>query len=162
MAQAGAEVRDTELEPAFADLIAAQEAIQVFEGVRCCAYELKHHREQLSPRLLELMEVGLQTPYQDYAAALALAERCRRHLETVFTTHDVLLVPSAPGEAPAGLLATGNPLFNRMWTLLHVPAISLPGYVGENGLPVGVQVIGPIGEDDQLLSIADWIHGHLV
>ncbi len=162
LAKAGAEVRDAELMPEFADLVAAQETIQVFEGVRCCAYELKHHREQLSPRLLELMETGLQTSYQAYAAAMALAEQCRRHLETVFTAHDVLLVPSAPGEAPAGLSATGNPLFNRMWTLLHVPAVSLPGYVGANGLPVGVQVIGPIGDDDRLLSIADGIHACLV
>ncbi len=162
LAKAGAEVRDAEFTPEFADLMTAQETIQGFEGVRCCAYELAHHREQLSPRLLELMEAGQQTSYASYTAAMALAERCRRYLEVVFTSHDVLLVPSAPGEAPAGLSATGNPLFNRIWTLLHVPAVSLPGYVGANGLPVGVQVIGPIGEDDRLLTIADWIHARLV
>jgi Asp-tRNA(Asn)/Glu-tRNA(Gln) amidotransferase A subunit family amidase len=162
LAKAGAEVRDAELAPEYADLVAAQETIQGFEGVRCCAYELRHHREQLSPRLLELMEAGRQTSYAAYAAAMALAERCRQDLETVFTAHDVLLVPSAPGEAPSGLSATGNPLFNRMWTLLHVPAVSLPGYVGANGLPVGVQIIGAIGEDDRLLAIADWIHARLV
>jgi len=162
LAKAGAEVRDAELAPEYADLVAAQEIVQGFEGVRCCAYELRHHREQLSPRLLELMEAGQQTSYAAYAAAMALAAQCRQDLETVFTAHDVLLVPSAPGEAPAGLSATGNPLFNRMWTLLHVPAVSLPGYVGANGLPVGVQVIGAIGEDDRLLAIADWIHARLV
>jgi Asp-tRNA(Asn)/Glu-tRNA(Gln) amidotransferase A subunit family amidase len=162
LTKAGAKVSDTALTPDFAHLVAAQETIQGFEGVRCCAYELMHHHEQLSPRLLELMEAGRQTSYAAYTAAMALAERCRRHLEAVFATHDVLLVPSAPGEAPAGLSATGNPLFNRMWTLLHVPAISLPGYVGANGLPVGVQVIGPIGDDDRLLAIAAWIHARLV
>ncbi len=162
LAKAGAEVRDAEFTSEFDDLVAAQEAIQVFEGVRCCAYELMHHREQLSPKLLELMEAGQQTSYATYAKAMALAERCRQYLETVFTAHDVLLVPSAPGEAPAGLSATGNPLFNRMWTLLHTPAVSLPGYVGANGLPVGVQVIGPIGGDDRLLAIADWVHARLV
>jgi Asp-tRNA(Asn)/Glu-tRNA(Gln) amidotransferase A subunit family amidase len=162
LARAGAEVRDAAFTPEFADLAAAQETIQGFEGVRCCAYELMHHREQLSPRLLELMEAGQQTSYAAYTAAIVLAERCRRHLETVFTAHDVLLVPSAPGEAPAGLSATGNPLFNRMWTLLHVPALNLPGYVGTHGLPVGVQAIGPIGADDRLLAIADWIHARLV
>ncbi|ETX02091.1 MAG: hypothetical protein ETSY1_04760 [Candidatus Entotheonella factor] len=162
LAASGAEVRNAELTPEFADLVAAQETIQVFEGVRCCAYELMHHREQLSPRLLELMEAGQQTSYADYTAAMALAERCRQYLETVFRAHDVLLVPSAPGEAPAGLSATGNPVFNRMWTLLHTPAVSLPGYMGANSLPVGVQVIGPIGEDDRLLAVADWIHARLV
>ncbi len=161
LARAGADVRDTDLPAEFADLVTAQETIQVFEGARCCAYEMMHHRDKLSPRLIALMEEGGQTSYDDYAAAIALAERCRRHLETAFAIHDVLLVPSAPGEAPAGLSATGDPLFNRMWTLLHVPAISLPGYIGANGLPVGVQVIGPIGGDDQLLSVADWVHAHL-
>ena len=158
---AGAEVREVDLTADFAGLVEAQEAIQVFEGVRCCAYELMHHREQLSPRLLEIMEDGRQTPYSTYTEALALVESCRRQLETVFTTHDVLLVPSAPGEAPAGLSATGNPVFNRMWTVLHVPAVTLPGYSGANGLPVGVQVIGPIGEDDRLLAIAGWMHARL-
>jgi Asp-tRNA(Asn)/Glu-tRNA(Gln) amidotransferase A subunit family amidase len=162
LAKAGAEVRDAALTPAFADLVAAQETIQGFEGVRCCAYERMHHREQLSPRLLELMAAGQQVSYTDYTTAMALAERCRHELETVFMAHDVLLVPSAPGEAPVGLSATGNPLFNRMWTLLHVPAVNLPGYVGANGLPVGVQVIGPIGADDRLLAIADWMHARLV
>ncbi len=162
LAAAGAEVRDLDLALAFADLVAAQETIQVFEGARCCAYELAQHRAQLSPKLLELVEPGGHIPHTAYADAMALAERCRRMLETVFTTYDVLLAPSAPGEAPAGLGATGDPLFNRMWTLLHVPTVSLPGYVGANGLPVGVQVIGPLGADDRLLSIAAWVHARLV
>lgn len=162
LAAAGAAVADLDLAPDFADLVAAQETIQVFEGKRCCAYELAHHREQLSPKLLELLESGANPSYTAYADAVALAERCRRLLEAVFNTHDVLLVPSAPGEAPAGLDATGNPLFNRMWTLLHVPAVNLPGRAGSNGLPVGVQVIGPLGQDDRLLSIAAWMHARLV
>ena len=161
LAADGAEVRNVEMPSEYADLVAAQEAIQGFEGVRCCAYELQHHREQLSSRLLELMEAGRQTSYATYADALALTERCRRHLDTVFNTYDALLAPSAPGEAPAGLSATGNPLFNRMWTLLHTPTVNLPGYVGANDLPVGVQVIGPIGADDRLLALANWMHARL-
>ena len=96
-----------------------------------------------------------------YADALALAETCRRRLEAVFTDYHVLLVPSAPGEAPAGLEATGNPIFNRIWTLLHTPAVHLPSHTGPHGLPVGVQVIGPPGMDDRLLSIAAWMHPRL-
>jgi Asp-tRNA(Asn)/Glu-tRNA(Gln) amidotransferase A subunit family amidase len=161
LATAGAEVGDVDLPPDFAGLVAAQETIQVFEGVRCCAYELAQHREQLSPKLLELLEPGAKLPYSAYAEAAALAEQCRRLLDSAFRSHDVLLVPSAPGEAPRGLDATGDPLFNRMWTLLHVPAVTLPGFTGAHGLPVGVQVIGPLGQDDRLLAIAAWMHARI-
>jgi len=120
------------------------------------------HREQLSPKLLDLLAPAEGISYADYASALALAATCRQRLEAMFTDHDALLVPSAPGEAPAGLDATGNPLFNRMWTLLHTPAVTLPGHTGPNGLPVGVQVIGPLGMDDRLLAIAAWMHTRLM
>ena len=48
---------------------------------------------------------------------------------------DVLLTPSAPGEAPAGLGWTGDPIFNAAWTALHVPCITVPAGVGPAGLP---------------------------
>ena len=73
----------------------------------------------------------------------------------------MLLVPSAPGEAPEGLEATGDPMFNRLWTLLHTPAVTLPGLTGPQGLPVGVQMIGPLGADERLLRIAAWMQAHL-
>ena len=162
LAAAGAEVRDLDLAPEFTELCQAQEAIQVFEGARCCAHELLHHRDQLSARLVALLEPSDRITYTAYTAALGLAERCRRQLEAVFDTYDALLVPSAPGEAPEGLSATGDPLFNRMWTLLHTPAVNLPGLVGTHGLPVGVQVIGSVGQDDRLLAIAAWMQTRLV
>jgi hypothetical protein len=67
-----------------------------------------------------------------------------------------------PGEAPAGLEARGNRIVNRMWTLLHTPAVTLPSHTGPHGLPVGVQVIGPRGMDDRLLAMAAWMHARLV
>ena len=88
-------------------------------------------------------------------------QRAAGRFEAIFTDYDALLVPSAPGEAPAGLEATGNPIFNRMWTLLHTPAVTLPCHTGPNGLPVGVQVIGPLRMDDRLLAIAAWMHARL-
>jgi Asp-tRNA(Asn)/Glu-tRNA(Gln) amidotransferase A subunit family amidase len=161
LATAGAEVSELVLPAEFEPLAAAQETIQIFEGARCFAYELTRHREQLSQKLLELLAPAEGITYAAYAEAMALADTCRRQLDSIFTDYDVLLVPSAPGEAPAGLEATGNPIFNRIWTLLHTPAVNLPGFQGPNGLPVGVQVIGPIGMDDRLLAIAAWIHPRL-
>ena len=93
-----------------------------------------------------------------YDTAQALVASCRRQLEDVFADVDVLLAPSAPGAAPAGLAATGDPIFCRMWTVLHVPAINLPCSLGARGLPVGVQVIGRRGDDARALSVAEWVH----
>lgn len=162
LADAGASVEDIALPPEFDGLVEAQTNILAFEGARSFRDELIRHRERLSAKFLEIFEPGLEMPYATYAAAMELSGQCRRLLDGIFATHDVLLVPSAPGEAPAGLHATGDPIFNRMWTLLHVPAVSLPGHNGPNGLPVGVQVIGPISGDDQLLSTAAWMESRIV
>ena len=93
-----------------------------------------------------------------YDAAQALVASCRSQLGDVFAEADVLLAPSAPGEAPAGLAATGDPIFCRMWTVLHVPAINLPCSLGPQGLPVGVQIIGRRCDDARALAVADWVH----
>jgi Asp-tRNA(Asn)/Glu-tRNA(Gln) amidotransferase A subunit family amidase len=158
LAAAGAQVQETELPAEFDRLTAAQETVQIFEGARCFAYELTRHRPQLSQKLLDLLAPAEHISYAAYAEALTVAETCRGKLPAVFSEHDALLVPSAPGEAPAGLDATGNPVFNRLWTLLHTPAVTLPGLTGPHGLPVGVQLIGPLGMDERLLAIAAWMH----
>ena len=155
--KAGAAVRDVTLPDAFDGLLEAQSLILPYEAVRTFADERRRHPADLSPRFHELLAPGLAASYADYRAAVDLARRCRRLLDDVFAEVDVLLAPSAAGEAPQGLLFTGDPVFNRIWSLLHVPAVSLPGHVGPNGMPVGVQVIGPIGGDDRLLAMAAWM-----
>jgi Asp-tRNA(Asn)/Glu-tRNA(Gln) amidotransferase A subunit family amidase len=162
LATAGARVKEVTLPSEFDRLAEAHVTIQIFEGARCCAYELTQHAEQLSANVRQLLEPGKTLPYADYQAALRLAATCRQQLNAIFAEHDVLLVPSAPGEAPVGLQATGDPIFNRLWTLLHTPALNLPGLVGPQGLPVGVQAIAPVGADDRLLDVAAWMHPRLV
>jgi amidase len=90
-----------------------------------------------------------------------LAQRSRATLPDVFADVDVLLAPSTVGEAPHGIAATGDPLFNRIWTLLHTPCVHLPCASGPQGLPVGITIVGPIGRDRATLLTADWIHARL-
>jgi Asp-tRNA(Asn)/Glu-tRNA(Gln) amidotransferase A subunit family amidase len=66
----------------------------------------------------------------------------------------VLLTPAAPGEAPVGLGSTGDALFNRGWTMLHVPCVTVPTGSGPGGLPVGAQLIGQLADDARVLSAA--------
>jgi hypothetical protein len=74
---------------------------------------------------------------------------------------DVLLTPAAAGEAPVGLASTGDPAFSRIWTLLGVPCLSLPVLRGPAGLPLGLQLIGARGRDEDLLAAASWIENRL-
>jgi Asp-tRNA(Asn)/Glu-tRNA(Gln) amidotransferase A subunit family amidase len=82
-------------------------------------------------------------------------------LPQIFSESDVLIAPSTAGEAPAGIAATGDPLFNRIWTLLHVPVVHVPVTEGPHGLPVGVTVAGAVGADRATLRAAEWIHARL-
>ena len=97
--------------------------------------------------------------FADYRAAIDLAVACRHRFAELFGDYDALIVPSATGEAPKGLESTGNALFNRPWTPIGAPCVTLPGHKGPNNLPVGVQLVAPAGADEALLSVAQWVEG---
>jgi Asp-tRNA(Asn)/Glu-tRNA(Gln) amidotransferase A subunit family amidase len=90
----------------------------------------------------------------EYDAALAETAAARAGLDGFFGPCRALLVPAAPGEAPEGLGYTGNPVFSRMWTLLGVPCVTIPAIWGASGLPTGVQLVGRIGHDAELMAAA--------
>ena len=158
LAKGGAKVSEIKLPPTYANLVQAQTDIMFVEEVQSLAYERLAHARDISDELLALLDAGLAIPVERYDAAQTLARNCRRTLADVFAECDVLLAPSAPGAAPATLKATGDPVFNRMWTLLRTPCVTLPVAVASNGLPVGVQVIGAFGSDAETLAAAHRIH----
>ena len=80
---------------------------------------------------------------------------------SLFDRVDVLLCPSAPGEAPQGVEFTGDPRFNSIWTLAGTPCVTLPVGTGAKGLPLGLQLVGLRHEDNRLLSTAAWVAAHL-
>lgn len=125
------------------------------------AHNLRHYYDRGSERLAEqtraLVEHGRQISATDYLAAMDWRETLYAGLEEVFERYDVILTPAVAGEAPPGLENTGSAAFNVLWSLLGVPAITLPLLSGANGLPVGVQLIGPRGDDGRLLRSARWL-----
>ena len=159
---AGVPMIDVELPPNFAGIVHAQSDIMAYEMARSLAYEWHAHRARLSAKLQELIATGLALPRERYDAAVTLAHNCRRMTDGLFARADVLLAPSAIGEAPVGLSATGDPLFNRLWTLLHTPCVHLPFTQGPNGLPVGLQVVGAIGADRHTLLCAEYLLSKLM
>ncbi len=153
----GADARNVELPETFAGLGEAQATIMGYESARNFAAELSLHAEALTPRLLRALEAGARIPAADYVAAKRRAQACRLELPRVLAECDVLVTPSTPGEAPAGLESTGDPVMNRVWTLLHGPCVTVPCGPGPQGLPLGLQIVGPNGTDAPTLSAAAWI-----
>ena len=154
---AGVTLTDIDLPPNFAGLVRAQLDIMTYEMARSLAHEWHAHRGRLSQKLQDLIAAGLAIPRPHYDAAVTLARNCRHMTSVLFSRVDVLLAPSTIGEAPRGLDATGDPLFNRVWTLLHTPCVHLPFAQGPNGLPVGLQAVGAIGADRHTLLCADYL-----
>jgi len=158
---AGALVRDVTLPAEFAGLAAAQTKVMVHEVAECLAFERLARHEALSGELVEMIGQGVAVPIAEYDAARELARRARAMLSQVFEGLDVLVAPSTSGEAPAGTHATGDPLFNRMWTLLRVPCVHVPARNAPHRLPLGVTVVGRPRDDRATLRAADWIHARL-
>src|SRR5438552_11793416 len=138
--------------PEHQTLSAAQETVMGFELVRALADERLNHSAQLSPRLAQLLDQGMTVGADAYDAALAETASARVRLDGFFGPCDALLVPAAPGAAPSGLGYTGDPVFNRMWTLLGTPCLTLPAIWGDSGLPTGVQLVARIGADARLMA----------
>ena len=153
-----AQVVDVDALPDVEATIAAHKTVMAFEAARSLAWEYQDHRQAISAQLIALIEAGFDVPYADYVAAQQVAGTARAALHRLLASHDVLLTPGAPGEAPRGLATTGDPMFNRAWTLLGVPAVTLPMPTGEARLPIGVQLVGAADADRRLLAIAQWIH----
>ena len=155
-AKAGASVGEVVLPDDFADLEPANKTIMMYEGRRALAHEYNEHEDKLSARLKKQMATGAVTDYATYLGALECAHRCRVQFEEVMGDFDALLTPAAPGEAPLGRETTGDATFNRPWTTMGTPCVTLPDYTGPQGLPVGVQLAGRFAADDALLSVAAW------
>ena len=155
--KAGADVDEVELPAAFAALADARRAINDYERARAMAHEWRTDRERLSPAMQKTVASGFATPDAEYRVALAATVECRRLLDGVFQGRDALLAPAVNGEAPLGLDYAGDPAFQSLWTMLHVPAITLPTHRGPNGMPVGIQLVSRRGVDDLLLSVAEWV-----
>jgi Asp-tRNA(Asn)/Glu-tRNA(Gln) amidotransferase A subunit family amidase len=112
--------------------------------------------DKVSQRFHELMAEGRQVAATRYLDMIALRQRLRDELAPLFERCDAIITLSTPGVAPEGT-ATGNPVFNSMWSLLGLPAVTLPLLQGQNKMPIGVQLIGGFNDDARLLRTASWL-----
>jgi Asp-tRNA(Asn)/Glu-tRNA(Gln) amidotransferase A subunit family amidase len=152
-AAVGARVMELTLPPIMEDAYRAQHTIQDYETIRALGFEYERYREHIGKLLRDQLDAAAQISAEDYDGARRTASRARQMLADAMADYDVILTPSAPGAAPAGLGATGNPMFNRLWTLMGAPCVNVPG-LSEGGLPLGVQIVGRFGRDKAALEAA--------
>jgi Asp-tRNA(Asn)/Glu-tRNA(Gln) amidotransferase A subunit family amidase len=154
----GDRVEEMDLIPSAADAWDWHKTIMEADMAANLEREWERGRDKLSPQLRALMERGREVRAIEYQRALRGAARVAESFDELFTErYDAILTPAAPGSAPRGLASTGDPAFCSLWTLCGMPAVSLPLLRGENGLPIGVQLVGRRGYDARLLRTARWL-----
>jgi amidase len=146
----------TEFEPLWADerLRDAHQTVMLHELARASLWEYQHHADRLSEPFRLNIERGLTIDTAACQASRRLIADCRLRMAAQSRSLDGVLTLAAPGEAPEGLASTGDSVFNRIWTALAGPCLSLPAGRGERGLPLAVQWVGFEGEDAATLAAA--------
>ena len=152
-AAAGATVVDLTLPPILEEAYAAQFVIQDYETFRSRTFEYDRHRDRLGKELRDSLDAAAAITADTYDAARRTSSRARQVFADTMADYDVILTPSAPGAAPHGLGSTGNPMFNRLWTLMGTPCVNVPGLY-EGDLPLGIQIVGRFGRDRAALEAA--------
>ncbi len=153
----GAEVVVLKLPAVFARALDAHAWVMNMESAQALAFELATAPEKLSPGLREKMLEGRAAPATRLVDGRAAFHAAQDGFADAIAGFDAVLTPSAPGEAPLGIENTGDPIFNSLWTLLHTPAVSVPIGRGEKGLPLGAQIVTPLGEDAACLMWGEWV-----
>lgn len=153
----GDAVTEVELPESFGRAVDLQRVVMEVEMAHNLHRDYERFGDGLSETLRQLIKRGRGQKAIDYAAALAGAAPLNAVLDEVFNEYDAILTPAAPGPAPLGLQATGNPIFCTIWSYLGTPAITLPMLQSEEGLPMGVQLVGRRGNDARLLRTARWL-----
>lgn len=157
LAAAGCTIVEVTLPEAFEALDSVRMQIQAYERSRAMTFEWTHHRDLLGDLLKDEIERGLSVSFDAYIAAMRQAEEFRRLIDESIAHCDVILAPCTDGAAPVGMSSTGNARFQGFWTILRVPAVTLPTHSTQNGLPVGIQLVGHRHADRELLGLAQWI-----
>ncbi|WP_052391812.1 amidase [Paraburkholderia bannensis] len=154
---AGAVVTEIEFDADLAQIVDALQVILRVEAGHAVAAEARDHRDQLSAHMRSLIDEGAAMPQARYEAALSLQAQLRARSAELMAGCDALVSVPATGTAPEGLDDTGDPTFCAPWSLLGVPAVTVPSGWSASGLPLGFQTIGAFGEDLATLRVAAWI-----
>ncbi|MDE0810432.1 MAG: amidase [Alphaproteobacteria bacterium] len=153
----GATILDVASSAGFEALADLQTVVMTGDSGRALAWEYERHPERLTRFYRDNIALGIAMSDEKLSATKARADQARETQSALFKNVDAILTLPAPGEAPLGLDFTGDPLFNRVWTILGWPCITIPTGKGPKGLPLGIQIVGPAGTDARTLAASAWL-----
>jgi Asp-tRNA(Asn)/Glu-tRNA(Gln) amidotransferase A subunit family amidase len=156
-AKAGASVRELKVPDIIAKAWDIHTTVQQYEAHQAFAWEYRENYDAMPPLLRGRLDESRDIPAADYDAARVVAAKGRAALTGILKEVDVLLALSAPGVPPKGLDSTGDPRFNRLWTLMGAPCVNVPATVIDGNLPIGVQIIADYGDDAKALAAARFL-----
>jgi Asp-tRNA(Asn)/Glu-tRNA(Gln) amidotransferase A subunit family amidase len=158
---AGATIDEAELPLTFLEAHRAHRAIMAYEGALFFRALQERERARMSAAFNELIDEGAGITDARYDEALRTTASLQREFDEWIADYDAVLTPPAAGEAPATLEQTGSPAFCTIWTMLGVPALTLPVGLGPGGMPLGLQIAGPRDRDADTLAVAAWCEARL-
>ena len=150
-------IDEIELPEGFVDIPEWHKVIMESDMARSFSSEYTKSKHKLSNNIIEAIERGMKYTAVEYNNALSKIDAANIYFKQFFYDYDAILTPSASGEAPKGLKSTGNPIFCTIWTFCGMPCISLPLLQGNNGLPIGVQLVSSLFDDERLFRNASWL-----
>jgi Asp-tRNA(Asn)/Glu-tRNA(Gln) amidotransferase A subunit family amidase len=153
----GEDVEEIELSPSFGYVLDHHKIIMEADLAHNYSHEYETAKDLLSDSLREQIERGMSYSAVAYHRALEQQDILDDILAELFQVYDVILTPSVAGEAPIDLKDTGDPSFCTIWTFCGVPALNIPFFQGENGMPIGAQLVGAKNDDARLLRTANWL-----
>lgn len=141
----------------FSEMVGAQLTIHEYEICHHLEDVFANHFDQLSPSLQPVVERARTISDAQYEDALGTLQAAVDFFDAFFKDFDAVLTPSAAGEAPVIGPTTGDPVFCTLWTVGGLPSLSMPVFLGANGLPIGLQLVAAAEEDDRLFRTANWL-----
>jgi len=111
------------------------------------------------PQTAAIIRRGQSVAAEEIVESRASCQQLRAHLQQLMAEKalNLWVSPAAPGPAPEGLNSTGSPAMNLPWTHAGLPTVSVPAGQSSNGLPLGVQLVGPFMGDEYLLMSAEML-----
>ena len=150
-------VDEIELPKGFAKIPEWQQVIMESDMASSFSEEYKNSKNKLSDKIIEAIERGMKYTSIEYNNALSQIDVANTYFKQFFHDYDAIITPSSTGEAPKNLKSTGDPIFCTLWTYCGMPSISLPLLQGKNGLPIGVQLVSSLFDDERLFRNANWL-----
>ena len=158
---AGAVVSDFDLPQIFTNIIPDAAIINAWEASIMLEVEVRDHLDGFNDHNRERVEWVKDLSEDDYLNAGKALDNARSEMDTIYDGFDLILSPSLPGEAPAGLTEVRSATFARLWTQMYTPSVNFPLFESRNGIPICFQLVGMRGTDNATLANAKWADGKL-